>query len=160
MCRSRWSIFWIKNKIISLENYVFFFTKKPEKTYAYTWYISPRSQSQSHIATDGQLVSKSLRLAPPGAHDQIFITLTVTVLFLWGALSDEMMGLFLYTHAAGPCQLSLPRVRVPWDSRPYFTVSYLRLAGHGGNIRPHLHSWPSSYSHGTNHAKNVSHYCS
>jgi hypothetical protein len=28
----------MKNKLISLENYVFFFTKKPEKTYAYTWY--------------------------------------------------------------------------------------------------------------------------
>jgi len=27
-----------KKKLISLENYVFFFTKKPEKTYAYTWY--------------------------------------------------------------------------------------------------------------------------
>jgi hypothetical protein len=30
-------------------------------------------------------------------------------------------------YAAGPCQRSLSRVRVPWDSRPYFTVSDLRL---------------------------------
>jgi len=30
-----------KKKLISLENYVFFFTKKPEKTYAYTWYVRP-----------------------------------------------------------------------------------------------------------------------
>jgi hypothetical protein len=31
--------------------------------------------SQSHIATDGQSVSKSWCRAPPGAHDQMFITL-------------------------------------------------------------------------------------
>jgi hypothetical protein len=31
-------------------------------------------QSQSHIATDGQLISKSWCRAPSGAHDQIFIT--------------------------------------------------------------------------------------
>jgi hypothetical protein len=32
------------------------------------------SQSQSHIATDGQSVSKSWCRAPSGVHDQIFIT--------------------------------------------------------------------------------------
>jgi hypothetical protein len=38
------------------------------------------------------------------------------------ALSDERTGLsFIY------CQRSLSRVRVSWDSRPYFTVSDLRL---------------------------------
>jgi hypothetical protein len=34
---------------------------------------------------------------------------------------------FVFVYAAGPCQRSLSRVRVPWDSRPYFTVSDLRL---------------------------------
>jgi hypothetical protein len=34
-----------------------------------------QSQSQSHIATDGQSISKSWCRAPSGAHDQIFITL-------------------------------------------------------------------------------------
>jgi hypothetical protein len=34
---------------------------------------------------------------------------------------------FVYTYAAGPCQRSFSRVRVPCDSRPYFTVSDLRL---------------------------------
>jgi hypothetical protein len=58
-------------------------------------------QSQSHIATDGQSVSQSWCRAPSGAHDQIFITcVTVTVLFLWGALSDEMAGLS-FVYAAG-----------------------------------------------------------
>jgi hypothetical protein len=64
---------------------------------------------------------------PSGAYDQIFITcVTVMVLFLWGALSDERSGLS-FVCAAGPCQRSLSRVRVPWDLRPYFTVSDLRL---------------------------------
>jgi hypothetical protein len=64
---------------------------------------------------------------PSGAYDQIFITcVTFTVLFLWGALSDERTGLS-FIYAAGPCQCNLSLVRVPWDSRPYFTVSDLRL---------------------------------
>jgi hypothetical protein len=64
---------------------------------------------------------------PSGAYDQIFITcVTVTVLFLWGALSVERSGLS-FVCAAGPCQRSLSLVRVPWDLRPYFTVSDLRL---------------------------------
>jgi hypothetical protein len=64
---------------------------------------------------------------PFGAYDQIFITcVTVTVLFLWGALSDVRSGL-PFVCAAGPCQRSLSHVRVPWDLRPNFTVSDLRL---------------------------------
>jgi hypothetical protein len=81
-----------------------------------------QGQIQSHIATDGQSISKSWCRAPP----DICCSLTVTVLFLWGALSDERTGLsFLY--AAGLCQPSLSRVRVPWDSWPYFIVLDLRL---------------------------------
>jgi hypothetical protein len=45
---------------------------------------------------------------------------------LWGALSDERSGLS-FVCGAGPCQRSLSRVRVPWDLRPYFTVSHSRL---------------------------------
>jgi hypothetical protein len=56
----------------------------------------------------------------------IYYSLTVTVLFLWGALSDERMGLS-FVYAAGPGQRSLSRARVPWVSRLYFTVSVLRL---------------------------------
>jgi hypothetical protein len=64
---------------------------------------------------------------PFEAYDQIFITcVTVTVLFLWGALLDERSGLS-FVCAGGPCQRSLSRVRVRWDLRPYFTVSDLRL---------------------------------
>jgi hypothetical protein len=56
----------------------------------------------------------------------IYYCLTVTVLFLWGALSDERAGL-TFVYAADSSQRSLSRVRVPWDSRPYFTVSDVRL---------------------------------
>jgi hypothetical protein len=64
---------------------------------------------------------------PFGAYDQIFITcVTITVSFLWGALSDERSGLS-FVDSAGSGQRSLSRVRVPWDLRPYFTVSHLRL---------------------------------
>jgi hypothetical protein len=49
-----------------------------------------------------------------------------SLVFLWAALSDERMGLS-FVHAGGPCQRSLSPVRVPWDSRSYFTISDLRL---------------------------------
>jgi hypothetical protein len=48
--------------------------------------------------------------------------MTVTVLILWGALSDERTGLSV-VYAARPRQRSLSRVWFRWDSWPYFTVS-------------------------------------
>jgi hypothetical protein len=73
------------------------------------------------------------------------------LVFLWGALSDERTGMS-FVYSAGPCQRSLFRVQVPWESRPYFTVSDLKTSlfvasydpqGHGGGIRPRHHtgSW-------------------
>jgi hypothetical protein len=41
---------------------------------------------------------------------------------MWGALSDERTGLS-FTIAAGPRQHIHSRVRVLWDSRPYFAIS-------------------------------------
>jgi hypothetical protein len=97
---------------------------------ASTWVLM---LNQSHIATDSQSVSKSWCRAPSGAYDQIFITVwQLRSRFLWCALSDERTGLS-FVHAADPCQRSLSRFRVPWDSRPYFTVSDLRHKGHLGD---------------------------
>jgi hypothetical protein len=45
---------------------------------------------------------------------------------MWGALSDEKTGLS-FTIAAGPSQRSHTKVRVPWNSWPYFAVSDSRL---------------------------------
>jgi hypothetical protein len=88
---------------------------------------SVSSRSQNHIETDGQSVSKSwCRALIWGSWPDSFYCLTITVLFLWGALSDERTGLS-FVYAAGPCQRSLSRVQVTWNSRPYFTVSDSRL---------------------------------
>jgi hypothetical protein len=64
---------------------------------------------------------------PSGAYDQIFYYCQgVAGLLIWGALSDERTGL-PFTIAAGPRQRNHSRFRVPWHSRPYFTVSDSRL---------------------------------
>jgi hypothetical protein len=83
-------------------------------------------QSKSHC--DSQSVSQEVLVSSSiwGSWPDIYYSLTVTVWFLWGALSDERTGLS-FVYAAGPCQRSLYRVRVPWESRPYFTVSDLRF---------------------------------
>jgi hypothetical protein len=56
----------------------------------------------------------------------IYCSLTVKVLLFWGALSDKRTGLY-FVYATGPRHRSYSRVRVPWYSWPYFTVSDLRL---------------------------------
>jgi hypothetical protein len=45
----------------------------------------------------------------------IYYFLTITVLYFWGAVSDERTGLS-FVYAAGPRQRSLSRVPVPWES--------------------------------------------
>jgi hypothetical protein len=64
-----------------------------------------------------------------GLRPDFYFCQTVTGFLMWGALSDERTGQS-FTIAASPCQGSLSWVRVPWDSRPYFTVSDLRLPFH------------------------------
>jgi hypothetical protein len=61
-----------------------------------------------------------------GSWPDIYYFLTVTVLFLWDALSEERTGLS-FVYAAGPRQHSLSLVQIPWDSWPSCTVSDLRL---------------------------------
>jgi hypothetical protein len=79
---------------------------------------SSESQSQSHIATDGQSISKSWCRAPSAAHDQIFIT-------FWH-LRPCFSGAPSLTR--GWVCLLYMLLRVSWDSWPYFTVSDLRLS--------------------------------
>jgi hypothetical protein len=61
-----------------------------------------------------------------GLRPDFYYCQTIAGLLMWGALSDERMDLS-FTIAAGPRQRSHSQVRVPWDSRPYFTVSDSRL---------------------------------
>jgi hypothetical protein len=93
-------------------------------------YIAP---TLTHSLTEYLKVKVTLRLIVGqsvsltwGSWPDIYYCLTVTVLFLWGVLSDERTGLS-FVYAAGSRQRSLSRVWVPWISRPYFTVSVLRL---------------------------------
>jgi hypothetical protein len=79
------------------------------------------TESESHVTTDRQSASTLLGLRP-----DLYYCLTISGLLIWGALSDERTGL-PFAIATGPRQRSLSRVQVPWDLRPYFTASHLRL---------------------------------
>jgi hypothetical protein len=83
---------------------------------------------KSKLHCDWRSVNQYVLVSSPvwGSWPDIYYCLTVTVLFLRGVLSDETTSLS-FVYATGPRQRSLSRVWVPWDSRPYFTVSILRL---------------------------------
>jgi hypothetical protein len=63
---------------------------------------------------------------PSGAQDHIFITITAGVLLMCGHLSGQRTGLS-FTIAASLRQPSHSRVRVPRNSWPHFTISYIFL---------------------------------
>jgi hypothetical protein len=87
--------------------------------------ISKLSQSYT-ITTDGQSASLSWNKAPIwGLRPDFYYCQTVAGL-MWGALSDERTGLS-FAIAASPRQHGHSRVRVSWDSWPYFTASDTRL---------------------------------
>jgi hypothetical protein len=89
------------------------------------WFYS--SQSQSYVTTNSQPASLSWSKSPiRGLRPDLDYCLTVAGLLIWGTLSDERTGLS-FAIATGPRQRSHFLVRVPWDSRPYFTVSDSRL---------------------------------
>jgi hypothetical protein len=82
---------------------------------------------ESYVTTDGQSASLSWCQAPIwGLRPDFYYCQIVTGLLMWGALSDERTGLS-FTIAAGSRQRNHFRIRVPWDSRPYFNISDLRL---------------------------------
>jgi hypothetical protein len=85
------------------------------------------SESESYVTTDGQPASLSRNKAPIwGLRPDLDYCLTVAGLLVWGALSDERTGVS-FAIATGPRQRRHYRVRVPLDSRPYFTDSDSRL---------------------------------
>jgi hypothetical protein len=90
-------------------------------------HITPSSESESYVTTDGQSASLPWNKAPIwGLRPDLCYRQTVAGLFMWGAASDERTGLS-FTTAADLRQRSHSRVRVPWHSWPYFTVSDSRL---------------------------------
>jgi hypothetical protein len=129
--------------------------------------LSPlMSWVEFYITTDGQPASLSWYKAP-----------------IWGLRPDlyyvyDSYGLLLvgrplwredFIYAAGPCQRNLSLVRVPWISRPYFTVSHLRLPFSSPPTTRRVtvevfdpastlslnRSWSSSYSLRTAHTENT-----
>jgi hypothetical protein len=91
-----------------------------ESIISWTW-------SESYITTDGQSTTLSWNKAPIlGLRPDFYYYQTIVDLLMWGASPKERTGLS-FTIASDPRQHSHSLVRVPWDSRPYFTVSDSRL---------------------------------
>jgi hypothetical protein len=79
------------------------------------------------LTTDGPSPNLSWNKAPTsGLRPDFYYCQTDAGLLIWGALSDERTGLS-FTISAGSRQHSHSRVRIPWDSRPYFIVSDSKL---------------------------------
>jgi hypothetical protein len=86
------------------------------------------SEYESYVTTDSQSASLSWNKAPiSGLQPDIYYCQTIAGLLMWGALSYERKSLSFAT-AAGPRQRSHFRVRVPWHSWSYITLSTSRLA--------------------------------
>jgi hypothetical protein len=81
------------------------------------------SESESHVTT----VDQSASLSGNKAYDQIHITVRQLRVCWCGVLSLTRGRGLSFTMAAEPRQRSHSRVRVPWDSWPYFTASDSRL---------------------------------
>jgi hypothetical protein len=93
----------------------------------YTHTLTQSIESESYVTTDGHSASLSWNKAHIwGLWPDFYNCQTAVGLLMWGSFSDERPGLS-FTIAAGPRQRSHSRVRVPWDSQPYFTVSDSRF---------------------------------
>jgi hypothetical protein len=122
--------------------------------------------SGEHPANELSLSSLNLAVSQSvslGA--DVYYSLTVTVVFLWGALSDERMGLS-FVYAAGPRQRSLSRVPSPLGLVTIFYclifetslfVSSYDSQGHGAGIRLRLPAGfgYSLYRHGEDPTDNI-----
>jgi hypothetical protein len=90
------------------------------------------SQSQSYVTTDGQSASLSWCQAPIwGPRLDFYYCQTVAGFIMWGALSEERMGLSFIT-VPGPRQRNHSRIWVTRDSWPYFIISRFEITQPGG----------------------------
>jgi hypothetical protein len=107
------------------------------------WRLEPGLDSKSKSHCDWRSVSQSVSLVSSpiwGSWPDIYYCLTVTVLFLWSAVSDERTGLS-FVNTAGPCQaqpFSGPFYCLLFETS-LFVASY-DSQGDGGGIRPRLHT--------------------
>jgi hypothetical protein len=108
------------------------------------------SQSQSHSATDGQSVSQWVFVSSPiwGSRQGIYYCLTVTVLFYVGhPLWREDGPVFCICYwplpaqsFSGPSPLVLATVFYRLRIETFLFVASYDSQGHGGDIRPRLHT--------------------
>jgi hypothetical protein len=116
---------------------------------------SSKLEPESYIKTHGQSESQSWNKAPIwGLRPDFYYCQTLTNFLMWGAFSDERMGLS-FTFAAGPRQCSYFRAWVPSVSWPYLLpqirdFSFHRLLSLAGlqcwfSTTSHL-DWPNLYS--------------
>jgi hypothetical protein len=77
-----------------------------------------------------------------GPRPNIYYCVTVTVLFLWGALSDERTGpSFFYVQSfSGPSPLGLATIFYCLRFETSLFVASYDSQGHGGGSRPRLHT--------------------
>jgi hypothetical protein len=124
------AVYWITRlqlKLQSLRNNVFQTMWPNKPVVSHLAFDLIFSESESYITTDGHSPSLSWNKAPIwGLRQDLYYCQTVAGLLIWSALFDERTGLS-FTVATGPRQCIHSWVRVPWDSRPYFIVSYLRF---------------------------------
>jgi hypothetical protein len=83
--------------------------------------LSSESESMSYVTTDGHSASLSWNKAHIWClRPDLYYCLTVAGLLMWGALSDEWKGLARFETS--------------------LFVASSDSQGHGGGIRPHLHT--------------------
>jgi hypothetical protein len=111
------------------------------------WYRHNAVSSHFHCELDYKIIIQPTVSRPvclgikhrSGVYNQIFITVNRGFLDVGLSLSppDETTGL-PFTITAGPRQHNRSWVLFPWDSWPYFSVSYSRLPQPGGLV-PHFY---------------------
>jgi hypothetical protein len=109
--------------------------------------VSNASQSESHIATEGQSINKPWCRAPSGAHDQICITLWQLRYYSSGAPSltkgRVCLLYMLLAHASvvflGSSPLGLVTIFYSLRFETSLFVASYDSQGHGGGIQTRLH---------------------
>jgi hypothetical protein len=109
--------------------------------------VMSSNQSKSHIATDGRSVRQSWCRAPTGAHDQIFITVLQLRSCFCGAPSLTRGRVFCIccwptpAHSfSSPSPFGVATIFCCLIFETSLFVASYDSQGHGGGIRPHLHT--------------------
>jgi hypothetical protein len=110
-----------------------------ESELCYNWNGSSHSASEpeSYVTTDGQQASLSWNKAPFwGLRPDLYYCLTVAGLLIWGTLSDERTGLSF----SGQSPVGLMAIFYCLIFETSLCVASYHSQGHGGGIRPRLHT--------------------